>query len=128
MKMKKVNACWIAVFWAFAANAEISLKDQSEILGAWNLYAEAAKLDGEKKDLSVEWDFKNDGTLYTKSIDTFGRTKTFEVTLKYFVEDGAIKKQSAPGREKYDICKVVNKTDSEMTLKCTYLYYFLNKK
>ncbi|MBU2569565.1 MAG: hypothetical protein KJ725_05900 [Gammaproteobacteria bacterium] len=125
---KRIHAIWPAVLLAFAANAEVLLKDQSEILGKWNLYAEAAKLEGEKKDLSIEWDFKSDGVLNTKSIDTFGRTKTFEVALKYSVEDGMIRKQSTPGREKYESCKVIEKSDSDMILKCTYLFFFLTKK
>lgn len=125
---KRMHAIWLAVFLAFTANAEILLKDNSEILGKWNLYAESPKLDGEKKALSIEWDFKSDGMLNTKSIDTFGRTKTFEVALKYSVEDGAIKKQATPGREKYESCKVVEKSGSDMILKCTYLYFFLTKK
>ncbi|CCE22218.1 hypothetical protein [Methylotuvimicrobium alcaliphilum] len=125
---KRIHVIWPAVLLAFAVNAEVLLKDQSEILGKWNLYAEAAKLEGEKKDLSIEWDFKSDGVLNTKSIDTFGRTKTFEVALKYSVEDGMIRKQSTPGREKYESCKVIEKSGSDMILKCTYLFFFLTKK
>lgn len=128
IKKTRILAIWPAVLLAFAANAEVLLKDQSEIAGKWNLYAEAAKLEGEKKDLSVEWDFTDGGILNTKSIDTYGRTKTFEVALKYSVEDGLIKKQATPGREKYETCKVIEKSDSDMILKCTYLYFFLTKK
>jgi len=38
-----------ALFFAFSANAEVALQSNSEILGKWKLYAEAIKLDGEKK-------------------------------------------------------------------------------
>ncbi|MDD5320460.1 MAG: hypothetical protein PHD43_07580 [Methylococcales bacterium] len=116
-----------ALFFAFSANAEVTLKDDSEILGKWNLYAEAAKLDGEKKAVTVEWDFQKDGVLQTTATDSGGRTKEMKIAIKYAVENGAIKKQTTPGREKYESCKVVEKDGSNMILKCTYLYFFLKK-
>lgn len=116
-----------AIFLAFAANAEIELKDNSEILGKWKLYAEATKLDGEKKAITVQWEFKDDGVLQTTSTDSVGRTKEMKIAIKYSVADGVIKKQVTPGREKYESCKVVNKSDKDMTLKCEYLFFFLTK-
>ncbi len=116
-----------ALFFAFSAHAEVVLKDNSEILGKWNLYAEAAKLDGEQKAVKIEWEFKADGALQTTSTDSVGRTKEMKIAIKYSVEDGAIKKQTTPGREKYESCKVVEKEGSKMILKCTYLYFFLTK-
>jgi hypothetical protein len=116
-----------ALFFAFSANAEVALKDSSEILGKWNLYAEAAKLDGEQKAVKVEWEFKGDGTLQTTATDSVGRTKEMKIAIKYLVENGEIKKQVSPGREKYESCKVVEKEGSKMILKCTYLYFFLTK-
>jgi hypothetical protein len=115
------------LFFAFSANAEVALKDSSEILGKWNLYAEAAKLDGEQKAVKIEWEFKADGVLQTTSTDSVGRTKEMKIAIKYFVENGEIKKQTSPGREKYESCKVVEKEGSKMILKCTYLYFFLTK-
>lgn len=116
-----------ALFFAFSANAEVALKDSSDILGKWNLYAEAAKLDGEQKAVKIEWEFKADGVLQTTSTDSVGRTKEMKIAIKYFVENGEIKKQTSPGREKYESCKVVEKEGSKMILKCTYLYFFLTK-
>ncbi|MFI3186383.1 MAG: hypothetical protein QX198_10425 [Methylococcaceae bacterium] len=116
-----------ALFFAFSAHAEVALKDNSEILGKWNLYAEAAKLDGEQKAVKIEWEFKSDGALQTTSTDSVGRTKEMKIAIKYFVENGEIKKQTTPGREKYESCKVVEKEGSKMILKCTYLYFFLTK-
>jgi hypothetical protein len=115
------------LFFAFSANAEVALKSNSEILGKWKLYAEAMKLDGEKKAVTVEWDFKSDGALLTTATDSVGRTKEMKIAIKYFVEDGEIKKQTKPGQEKYESCKVVDKDSSKMTLKCQFLYYFLTK-
>jgi hypothetical protein len=116
-----------AFIFAFSANAEVALKDNSEILGKWKLYAEAPKLDGEKKTVTVEWDFKADGVLQTTATDSVGRTKEMKIAIKYAVENGEIKKQTVPGREKYESCKVVEKEGSNMVLKCTYLYFFLTK-
>ena len=109
------------------AHAEVALNDNSEILGKWNVYAEATKLDGEKKAIMVEWDFKADGTLQTKATDSRGRTKEMKIAIKYAVENGEIKKQTKPGQEKYETCKVVEKEASNMVLKCQFLYYFLSK-
>jgi hypothetical protein len=50
-----------------------------------------------------------------------------KIAIKYSVENGEIKKQTTPGREKYESCKVVEKEGSKMILKCTYLYFFLTK-
>jgi hypothetical protein len=116
-----------ALFFAFSAQAEVALKDNSEILGKWNLYAEAAKLDGEQKAVKVEWEFKADGALLTTATDSVGRTKEMKIAIKYFVENGEINKQTTPGRDKYESCKVVEKEGSKMILKCAYLYFFLTK-
>ncbi len=117
----------VVFFFAFSANAEVALKDNSDILGKWKLYAESPKLDGEKKNVTVEWDFKADGVLQTTATDSVGRTKEMKIAIKYMVENGEIKKQTTPGREKYESCKVVEKEGANMILKCTYLYFFLTK-
>ena len=117
-----------AVFFTLSVKADVALKDNSEILGNWKLYAEAAKLKGEKKALNVQWNFKKNGVLLTKAEDMGGRTKAFQVSLKYSIEHGAIKKQAAPGREKYEVCRVMEKSGSDMILKCKYLFFFLSKK
>jgi hypothetical protein len=116
-----------ALFFAFSANAEVALKDNSEILGKWKLYAEAAKLDGEQKPVTIEWDFKSDGVLQQTATDSVGRTKEMKIAIKYVIENGEIKKQAKPGQEKYESCKVVEKDGSKMILKCPFLYYFLTK-
>lgn len=117
-----------AVFFSVSANAEIMLTDKSEILGKWGLYAEAAKLDGEKKNVNIEWDFADDGVLHTTATDTRGRTNEMKINIRYSIEDGAIKKEMAPGRGKYESCKVVEKDGANMTIKCTFQYFFLTKK
>lgn len=114
-------------FVTLSAQADVSLKNNTEILGKWNLYAEATKIDGEKKAVKVEWEFKDDGILQTTSTDSVGRTKEMKIAVKYAVENGEIKKQTKLGQEKYESCKVVEKTADSMTLKCTFLFYFLTK-
>ena len=117
----------VAIFIALSAHADVVLKDESEILGKWKVTAEAAKLDGEKKAVIVEWNFQGGGVLETIATDAGGRTNEMHIPIKYRVEDGVIKKQVSPGREKFEDCKVVEKNGSEMILKCPFLYYFLTK-
>ncbi|MCX7097460.1 MAG: hypothetical protein NTV43_06085 [Methylococcales bacterium] len=116
-----------AFFWAFSAYADIALKDSSEILGRWKLNAESTKLDGEKKPLTVEWEFKDNGILKQTATDSVGRTGEMKIDMKYSVENGEIKKQAKLGQEKYESCKVVEKDGASMILKCPFLYYFLTK-
>ena len=83
----------LAFFCAISVNAEVELKDNSAIFGKWKVNAEAAKLDGEKKQVIVEWDFKDNGVLQTKATDSVGRTKEMNIAIKYFIENGEIQKQ-----------------------------------
>jgi len=115
------------LFFAFSANAQVELKDNSEILGKWKLYAEATKIDGEQKAVTIEWDFKDNGILKQTATDSVGRTKEMKIDIKYAIENGDIKKQTKPGQEKYESCSVVEKEGSKMILKCPFLYYFLTK-
>ncbi len=122
------NASLVTLLFASMAHADVSLQDSSEILGHWTVTAESLKLDGEKKLIKSVWEFKNDGTLVSISTDSLGRTKEMTVAVKYSVEDGVIKKQLSPGREKYESCSVAKREGSEMVLKCTNLFLFLTKK
>jgi hypothetical protein len=130
MRIKNGVKCLplVALFFAAFAHADVVLKDNSEILGHWVVNAESLKLDGEKKLIKSAWDFKNDGTLTAVSTDSLGRTKEMTVVVKYSVEDGVIKKQLSPGREKYESCSIAQRDGSEMVLKCTNLFLFLTKK
>ena len=116
-----------SIFLAFSANADIALKDNSEILGKWDLHDEATSLTAPKKHTDTEWDIKSDGTIDTASSDKSGRISPMKITIKYSVEDGKIKKQSRPGKEMYETCTVIEKDDKNMTLKCGY-FFFLTRK
>jgi hypothetical protein len=117
----------VAIFFTLSANAEVQLKDNTEILGKWNLHDEAVSLTAPKKAVTQEWEFKEDGTLISSASDVAGRISALKIALKYSIENGEIKKQSAPGREKYESCKVIEKEGSSMILKCAY-FFFLTKK
>lgn len=118
-----------AALAALSAHAEtIKLEDNSKILGKWLVTAEAPALDKQKKALNVTWDFQSNGTLMTIGEDTLGRTKEMDIPIKYSIENGVIKKQASPGREKYEDCAVVELSGRDMILHCKYLYFFLTRK
>jgi len=118
----------LALLTAFSANAEVKLEDNSKILGKWKVNAESLGLDKEKKSLNVSWDFQSNGTLMTIGEDTLGRTSEMDIAIKYRVEDGVIKKQTSPGREKYEDCVVLELSNSNMILKCKGIYFFMARK
>jgi len=128
--MKKIKTLLlITAFFASAANAKdtiIELEDESKILGQWKLYAEAAALHKEKKQVDNVWDFRKGGVLAAVSKDK-RMSSSNEVKVKYSIENGIIKKQSQPGREKYEDCKVVKLEGKDMIMHCKYLYYFFTK-
>jgi len=117
----------VAIFFTLSANADVQLKDNTEILGRWNLHDEAVTLTGQKKAVTQEWEFKEDGTLISTASDVAGRISALKIAIKYSVENGEIKKQVAPGRDKYESCKVIEKEGSNMIVKCAY-FFFLTKK
>jgi hypothetical protein len=128
--MKKIKTLLLmAAFFASAANAKdtiIELEDESKILGKWKLYAEAAALHKDKTNVDSVWDFRKGGVLASTSNDR-RMTSSSEVTVKYSIEDGIIRKQMQPGREKYEDCKVVKLEGKDMTLHCKFNYYFFTK-
>jgi uncharacterized protein (TIGR03066 family) len=117
-----------AALAAFSANAEIKLEDNSKILGKWTVTAEALGLDREKKALHVTWEFQKDGTLVTTGEDARSGIGAMNIPIKYSVADGVIKKQTTPGREKYEDCAVEEIEGNDMILKCKFLYFFLTRK
>ena len=115
-------------FTAFTANAEetIKLEDNSQILGKWNMTLETPALHKKGKKVSNTWEFRNNGILAAVAHDPrLGAKK--EVKVKYSVEDGVIKKQRQPGREKYENCKVIKLDEKDMTLHCQFNYYLFTR-
>jgi len=127
MKLKHGLLAGAALLFSVAAHAEVTLEDDSKVLGKWNLYAEAIKLNAEQVDLMSTWDFRKDGIIHTESEDRVGRTKTLVIELKYAVEDGVIKKQKTIGRSRMEACKVIDLDAKGMTLKCTGIYLFFRR-
>ena len=117
-----------AALAAFSANADVKLQDNSKILGKWKVTAESLGLEQEKKALNVSWEFQNNGTLVTTGEDTLGRTSEMVIPIKYSVENGIIRKQSTPGREKYEDCSVIELSDKDMILKCKGIYSYMTRK
>lgn len=128
-KITKFLSLAALVAAATVAQAEIiKLEDNSKILGKWHVDNAAAALHKEKRAQDSIWEFNTNGTIKTSGKDVVsGRTGMMTITLKYAIEDGKIKKQMSPGREKYETCSVIELDGKQMTLKCTYLYYFLSK-
>lgn len=116
----------VALVFLSVGNAEEKLGSAADIIGVWKVDAEAIKYEGEKKALNVTWEFKEGGVLKVISKDP--RTETITVPLTYSVEEGMIKKQSVPGRQKFESCTVIKKSATSMDIKCTYLYFFLTKQ
>ena len=132
--MKKLNTLLLSAVLlmtataSFAKSEDVKLEDNKLILGKWDLQYEAPALHKEKKAVKIKWEFKKNGKLITSATDTRARTRALSIQLKYSVEDGVIKKQSTPGREKYESCRVISLKGKDMVLKCKYLFFFLQKK
>jgi 3-hydroxyacyl-CoA dehydrogenase len=127
--MKKIitGLSILAALFASVTYADVQLEDNAKILGKWKVNAESLGLDKEKKAIKVSWEFQKNGVLLTKGEDSLGRTQEMDIAIKYSVENGVIKKQSTPGREKYEDCVVVDLSAKDMTLKCRALYFFMTR-
>lgn len=122
------NCTWVTLILAIyipvsSISAEYVLSDNSEILGVWSVDAEAPKLDGPKRLLQQDWEFKRDGTLKSIAKDFRGNA---DVKLKYQIENGKIIKEIRPGKN--ETCTVTEKEGNTMVLHCRNLYFFLTKK
>ncbi len=127
-KIIKLLTLALTLFTPLAyAEKTIPLEDNSVILGEWKIYAETAALHKEKKMVQNEWNFRDNGILTSIAFDPRLDGKK-AVDVKYSVEDGVIKKQIQPGREKYESCKVVKLEGDDMILHCRFLYYLMQRK
>ncbi len=126
-KLTTVTIIMTACLMVFSVFAEYPLKDNSEIIGVWKMEAESPALDGVKRKLEAEWEFKQDGTFIGRSKD-FRASGALTSKLNYAVEDGKIIKQLRPGSSKNEACTVIEKEGMKMILKCRTLYFFLTKQ
>lgn len=117
----------LALFFAFSAHADVALKDKSDIVGVWDVHDESTSLTAPRRHTEVEWNIKADDTIQIKSSDKSKRLGDTDITIKYSVENGQLKRQAAPGREKYQFCKVIEKEGKNMTLQCGY-FFFMSRK
>ncbi len=116
------------VLLAFTANAEeiIELENSKPILGKWMMYAETAALHKDKKTVQNEWTFAKDGSLSVISRDPRLDAKKL-IKIKYSIEDGKIKKQFQPGREKYEYCSIIKLEEKNMIMHCKFNYYLFKR-
>ncbi len=123
--IKKITALALAsVFFMTTAYAEETVKDTLGVIGKWNVWAESPSKDKEKKKVENVWEFRADGVLHAISKDP--RTKTLDLTTKYYIENGAVMKERTGRPGKFDRC-TVEKKDAEMILGCPGLYFFMTK-
>jgi hypothetical protein len=112
------------LFFITAAHAEGSIVDTLGVVGKWKVWAESPNEEKEKKKVDNIWEFRTNGVLHAVSEDP--RTKTLDLTTKYFIQDGAVMKQKVGRPDKFDRCGV-HITGNEMVLKCPGLYFFMTK-
>ncbi len=119
---------------AFPVNAKkpekkIELEDNSQILGKWKIYAESpTRKKKDRKNVNIQWEFKNNGMIHAIATDTRGRTGQTSINIKYSIEDGFIKKQVMPGSQRTENCKVTKLEGDDMTLHCQFLYFYMKKQ
>jgi len=132
-KIIKLLPLLVIVCIAFPANAKkqektITLEDNSQVLGKWKIYAESpTKKKRDRKEVNIQWDFKNNGIIHAIATDTRGRTGQTSINIKYSIKNGMINKQLTPGSQRMEDCKVTKLDDNDMTLHCKFLYFYMKK-
>jgi len=133
-KIIKLLPLLAIVFIALPANAKkqektIALEDNSQILGKWSIYAESpTRKKRDRKEVTIQWEFKNNGIIHAIATDTRGRTGMTNINIKYSIENGVIRKQAIAGGSRYENCKVTKLEGDDMTLHCPFLYFYMKKK
>jgi len=133
-KIIKLLALLTIVFATFPIQAKkpeakIELKDNAQLLGKWKIYAESpTRRKKDRKQVNIQWDFKNNGIIHAKATDTRGRTGQTSINIKYSIENGFIKKQVSPGTQRTEHCKVTKLEGDNMTLHCKFLYFYMKRK
>jgi hypothetical protein len=122
--IKKITTLVLTSFLMMGAAHAEPVKDTLGVVGKWKVWAESASKEKEKKLIDNLWEFQADGVLHAISTDP--RTKTLDLTTKYYIEDGAIMKEKAGRPGKFERC-TVEKKDAEMILACPGLYFFMKK-
>ncbi len=113
--------CLLALSLA-GLRAEVTLADDTEILGAWALEAHAIKLDGKKAEEQGTWEFKKNGALDVTSYYKFANQER-TINQRYHIENGQTIVTDKAG--KYVI---VEKDRDRMVLHGPHGFYFFRKK
>ncbi|NJD06889.1 MAG: hypothetical protein FIA97_10385 [Methylococcaceae bacterium] len=132
MKIDNKNVA-VAMMWSLlatagSAQAQVLLKDVSEIAGEWVLESVAPALEKPRVPENRVWEFRSDGTLKTSGFNRhFNRDDVQQFTFK--VADGIIKADN-PGRPgRTTDYKVYEKTNDSMILQGGLEgFYFFKKK
>ncbi len=96
MKIKAIGVAALIGLASFAVQAEIPLKDGSEIAGTWKLVSVAASLTKPKIEENRIWEFRTDGTIITSGYNRHFKTEDRH-EWKYKIVDGKISADD-PGR------------------------------
>lgn len=96
MKIKAIGVAALIGVSSFAAQAEIPLKDGSEIAGTWKLVSVAASLTKPRIEENRTWEFRTDGTIITSGYNRHFKTEDRH-EWKYKIVDGKIAADD-PGR------------------------------
>lgn len=111
------------------AYADVSLENNSSLIGVWKLIGTAKDLDGKKRLGEQTWEFKKDGTLATSGYDKRLPGGHFSVDSNYEVKDGNIVADVAGRPGKKATYTVIEKDDNSMVLKQGIgQYMFFSKK
>lgn len=130
MMMKKINLAAICLgfsIFATAAYADVTIQAKEDVQGTWKLQsAKNSITDKQAIDREDTWVFK-DGKVTILHIPREG-TYYDQAPVAYDVEDGKLK-IAIIGSSRSEVWTVVEKTDSNMTLKGSFgnYYYFVKK-
>jgi hypothetical protein len=131
MKIKIACAFWILLLSGAnngVAWAEVSLKDNTEILGKWLLESVAPGLEKPKIQENRTWEFRADGVVVTSGYNRhFKRDDSQQ--FNYTVTDGKIKAEDTGRPGKYLEYAIYEKSGDSMILKGGMEgFYFFKKK
>jgi hypothetical protein len=127
MKIKAIGVAGLIGLSSFSVQAEIPLKDGSEIAGTWQLVSVAASLTKPRIEENRTWEFRTDGTIITSGYNRHFKTQDRH-EWKYKIVDGKISADD-PGRPGKTIDYAVYELKSdELILKGGIEGYYFFKK
>lgn len=118
-----------AAFCCLPVQAEVTLDNNTDLLGTWALAGTAKDLDGEKRHSEQTWVFAKDGTLATSGYDKRLPGGNFSVSTQYEVKNGKIVADVVGRPGKITTYTVIEIDDDSMIIKQGIgQYMFFSKK